>query len=501
MSRAFRLTVTADTHYFDASLGVTGGAYALRSASDQKCLAESDAILSAAFSEIAASDTDAVLIAGDLSNDGERVCHEKMREKLYALQKTKPVFVTTATHDWCCDKNPRRFDGDKVYHDVETLSSEDLYEFYADFGVNGARDTFKTHIGTASYLRDLSETVVLLSLIDDKNGHDHAGYTPDHLQWILDTVRRETAAGKTVIAMQHHLLYPHISPLVTNGACCANRDELREQLANAGLRFLFVGHSHIQRIDKFVSTTGRELYEINVGSLCGYPAPRVEVEITDTQVRLRTVLLKHFTYGGKTVDAQRYLEAHAVHLIGGVLTTLAHGTRGEAAEKLQSFGVSAADAQAFTGNGFPFLQRAARFLLRATVKDAVAILRHFPGGKAFVQADVDAVRNMPLTEIAKAVMLSALSGVGLEKTHPQALCRLLCAAGQMPATLLTALRAENEKLRALSDELPHLIAEICTGGELDNQNLTLERVQNENENFNSLCYEKRRDRKGGKNPR
>ena len=114
MSRALRFTVLADTHYYDASLGVTGGAYALRSASDQKCLAETDAILTAAFSEIAASDTDAVLIAGDLSNDGERVCHEKMREKLYALQKTKPVFVTTATHDWCCDKNPRRFDGEKV---------------------------------------------------------------------------------------------------------------------------------------------------------------------------------------------------------------------------------------------------------------------------------------------------------------------------------------------------------------------------------------------------
>ena len=478
MSRALRLTVTADTHYYDASLGVTGGAYALRSASDQKCLAETDAILSAAFSEIAASDTDAVLIAGDLTNDGERVCHEKMREKLYALQKTKPVFVTTATHDRCCDKNPRRFDGDKVSNDVETLSSAELYDFYADFGVNGARDTFKTHIGTASYLRDLSESVVLLSLIDDKNGNDHAGYTPDHLNWILDTVRRETAAGKTVIAMQHHLLFPHISPLVTNGACCANRDELREQLANAGLRFLFVGHSHIQRIDKFVSKNGRELYEINVGSLCGYPAPRVEVEITDTEVRLRTVLLKQFTYGGKTVDAQEYLEAHAVHLIGGVLTTLAHDTRKAAAEKLQSFGVSYENAQAITGNGFPLLQHGARFLLRATVKDAAALLQRLPGGTAIAAEDVLAVRNLPLTEIANAVMLSVLSGVGLEKTHSQALCRLLCAVGNMPSALLAALHTDNEKLCTLSRELPHLLAEVCTGGELDNQNLTLERVQN-----------------------
>lgn len=477
MSRAFHFTVLADTHYYDKSLGVTGRAYALRSASDQKCLAETDAIISAAFSEIAESETEAVLLAGDLSNNGERVCHEKMREKLYALQKKKRVFVTTATHDWCCDQNPRRFDGENVYGDVETLSSEQLYDFYADFGVRGARDTFKTHIGTASYLTDLSESVVLLSLIDDKNGNDHAGYTPDHLRWILDTVRRETAAGKTVVAMQHHLLYPHISPILTNGCCCENRDELREQLADAGLRFLFVGHSHIQRIDKFVSANGRELYEINVGSLCGYPAPRVEVTVTDGEVRLQTVCLRQFTYKGKTVDAQRYLEAHAVHLLGGVLTAFAHGTKRDSIEKLQSFGISEHNAKAICGNGYPLLQRAARFLLRARVKDVAALLRRFPGGKAIARADTDAVCNMPLTEIANRIFLSVLSGVPLRKSAPQALCRLLCAVESIPSALLTKLHVQDETLCALAKELPQMLTEICTGGTLDNQNLTIQRKQ------------------------
>lgn len=477
MSRAFHFTVLADTHYYDKSLGVTGAAYALRSASDQKCLAETDAIISAAFSEIAESETDAVLLAGDLSNDGERVCHEKMREKLYALQKKKRVFVTTATHDWCCDKNPRRFDGEAVYGDVETLSSEQLYDFYADFGVRGARDTFKTHIGTASYLTDLSESVVLLSLIDDKNGNDHAGYTPDHLRWILNTVRRETAAGKTVVAMQHHLLYPHISPLVTNGCCCENRDELREQLADAGLRFLFVGHSHIQRIDKFVSQNGKELYEINVGSLCGYPAPRVEVTITEDEVRLQTVCLRQFTYNGKTVDAQELLAAHAVHLLGGVLTVFAHGTKQEAIKKLQSFGVSEHNAKAVCGNGYPLLQRIARWLLRARVKDVAALLCRFPNGKAIAQADVDAVRNMPLTEIANRILLSVLSGTPLRESAPQALCCLLCAVGEIPSALLMRLHVDDEKLCALARELPQMLTEICTGGTLDNQNLTIKRKQ------------------------
>lgn len=96
-----KLCVIADTHYYDATLGVSGEAYRLRSASDQKCLAETDAVISAAFQKITESDCDAVLLAGDLTNDGERICHEKMREKLYVLQRHKRVFVTTATHDWC----------------------------------------------------------------------------------------------------------------------------------------------------------------------------------------------------------------------------------------------------------------------------------------------------------------------------------------------------------------------------------------------------------------
>ena len=71
MNKNLKLTFLADTHHYSQTLGITGKAYELRSGSDQKCLAETGAIIDAAFEKIAKSDTDAVLIAGDLSNDGE----------------------------------------------------------------------------------------------------------------------------------------------------------------------------------------------------------------------------------------------------------------------------------------------------------------------------------------------------------------------------------------------------------------------------------------------
>lgn len=112
------ITFIADTHHYSKTLGTTGKAYELRSGSDQKCLAETDEIIDSAFSQIGDSDTDAVFILGDVTNDGEMVSHLEFREKLYSLQKKKDVYIITATHDWCCDENPRRFVGDNTYHNA-----------------------------------------------------------------------------------------------------------------------------------------------------------------------------------------------------------------------------------------------------------------------------------------------------------------------------------------------------------------------------------------------
>ena len=47
-----KLAFIADIHYYSPKLGITGRAYELRSGSDQKCLAESGAIVDAAFDRL-----------------------------------------------------------------------------------------------------------------------------------------------------------------------------------------------------------------------------------------------------------------------------------------------------------------------------------------------------------------------------------------------------------------------------------------------------------------
>ena len=305
-----KLTFIADTHHYSKNLGTRGRQYELRSGSDQKCLAETGDIIDSAFEKIANSDTDAVLIAGDVSNDGERVSHTEFREKLYGLKKKKKVYLITATHDWCCDQNPRRFDGDMVYNDVPVMTSRELPEFYRDFGPSEALSVFTTHIGTCSYVVQLSDNVRLLALNDDKNSVNHAGFTEEHFQWIEEQLAQAEKDGCLVIGMEHHLLIPHISSLITGGGTCvADREYVASRLADAGLKYMFVGHSHIQSTADFKTDKGNVLKEINIGSLVGYPAPMVNVTVNDDMtLSYKVEHLESFCLDGKRLTHRNILK-------------------------------------------------------------------------------------------------------------------------------------------------------------------------------------------------
>ena len=249
-----KLTFITDTHHYSKTLGTSGRQYFLRSGSDQKCLAETGDIIDVAFEQIAKSDTSAVMIIGDVTNDGEKVSHIEFREKLEKLAKSKPVYTITSTHDWCCDENPRSFHGGLVSHNVETLKSNELRDFYFDFGPKQAISEYITHIGTTSYVIQLSDNVRLLALNDDKNGNDHAGFTEEHFCWIENQIKKAYDDNCLIIGMEHHLLTPHISPLITGGGTCvADREYVASRLADAGLKYMFVGHSHMQSTTDFKS--------------------------------------------------------------------------------------------------------------------------------------------------------------------------------------------------------------------------------------------------------
>ena len=95
MSKPFSFFLVTDPHYFETALGAEGEAYEARSRVDQKCIAETGAIIDAEFARIAAdTETDVILIPGDLIFDGEKESHVGFREKLRRLQQAgKKIYL------------------------------------------------------------------------------------------------------------------------------------------------------------------------------------------------------------------------------------------------------------------------------------------------------------------------------------------------------------------------------------------------------------------------
>ena len=455
-----KITFIADTHHYSKSLGTSGKAYELRSGSDQKCLAETGDIIDSAFSQIAESDTEAVFILGDVTNDGEMVSHIEFREKLYHLKKSKPVYLITATHDWCCDENPRRFEGDKTYHDVEVMKSSDLPEFYKDFGPNDAIDKFITKIGTICYTIQLGENVRVLCLNDDKNENDHAGYTPDCWQWIEKQIKKAKEDNCVLIGMQHHLLMSHVSSLITGGSVCVEKKiTVSSRFADLGLKYMFVGHSHIQATDKFTSKNGNTITEVNVGSLCGYPAPIVHVEINENGTLTYNVdHLKKFTFNGKEFDALPYLADHASALINRMFECR---TKEDFEERLTALQLNAKKFSKY----WNFIKPVISKLDNMKTYEAYKLLKVLGFAKGVEKEDAKEFKDKPLKEFVDEVWLSVLDGAMHPKDRNSTYYRLVLSVAAVPSKIMK----NNRNMKKLIEAADYAL----TGGDINNQSATI----------------------------
>lgn len=462
------ITFIADTHHYSRTLGDSGKAFAFRSDSDQKCLKETGAIIDSAFDYLGKSDCDAVCIAGDLTNDGERVCHEEFREKLYKLRENKRVYVVTATHDWCCDKNPRRFSGENVYTDVPTLNHNDIYEFYKDFGVNDAFAEYKTTLGPASYAVNVGEHITLLGLIDDKNGRDSAGYKQAHLDWICEQIKLAIKNGRVPVAMEHHLLIPHITPLFTKGACSPDREKIINAFADAGLKIFIVGHSHLQRIDNHVSPNGNEIYEINVGSLVGYPAPMVTVTADENEISVKTDYLKNFSFDGEELDAQKYLANHSVRVISVLFSAAAQNDRELFRQRLLALGINTEKL----GKAFVPLFLIFKKLSKMTVSQAGAYINKMPFAKKIPQKNIEAYSSYTVQQVAEKVWLNILDGAREKYTADSDFYKIVAGVFSVPVCICNQMKIKGKPL-GLFSELQRAIDEILTGGSLSNGTLKI----------------------------
>jgi 3',5'-cyclic AMP phosphodiesterase CpdA len=298
-----KITVLSDIHYMDASLFSNNAGAGLPFqhylfANPNKALQEySVPIFNKVIEELKYENPDLILIAGDLTKDGEKVSHDQMNSLLHQLQNdNRKVFLVPGNNDI---NNPTafRYSGNDSFP-VPNISPDYFSTAYADFGYSGTiRDP-----NSLSYLAKPYPDLWIL-------GIDAVKYTPtvsrsgkikpETMQWIkqqLDNAKKDNAM---VFGLMHHNLIEHFQGQSTGafrGTVIDNWEATADSLMNWGLKIIFTGHNHSTDISSY-DWNGHTLYDIETGSLVTTPSAYRLLVLKNKELDIST---NHI----KTIDAQ-----------------------------------------------------------------------------------------------------------------------------------------------------------------------------------------------------
>lgn len=298
--------LVTDTHFFDPSFKRSGAAYEKRSISDQKCVAETPAIIDAGFKQIADDkETNIILIPGDLVYRGEYQSHVGLRNRLYKLKEQgKKIYLITARHDYD-DNDSFEFDGDKMLP-VKAMPRDELRDFYKDFGFDGA---ISEHKESMSYVAQIADGIRLLALNCDGDCKDFKGLWDNQMKWALEQIEDAHRTGNYIFAMTHYPLLP-FSPIMNliSDSHLTDWEKRANQFADAGLDLIFTGHMHAQAVTEYVTENGNKITDVQTGCFVGCPCAYRKVTIKDSTADIKSYTINDFDYDKQGKSASEYFQ-------------------------------------------------------------------------------------------------------------------------------------------------------------------------------------------------
>jgi 3',5'-cyclic AMP phosphodiesterase CpdA len=274
-----RFAVISDIHYYDPSLGTTGQAFEDCLYSDRKLLRDSPALLDLAIDDIILSNVEFVLIPGDLTKDGELVCHQKAAAALSKLtQQGIKVYVVPGNHDI---NNPSACE----YQESQTFPAANITavqfsDIYNNCGYGSAvcrdpnslsyvvepvKDLWIVALDTCCYqVNEPGKEVTIEGKLSQRQE-----------KWLEEVLRKANQSGKALMVMVHHGVAEHWT-----GQSKLHPDYLIQDyfyvgklLASYYAQLVFSGHYHAQDITMAEFNGSGCLYDIESGSLITAPCP------------------------------------------------------------------------------------------------------------------------------------------------------------------------------------------------------------------------------------
>lgn len=333
-----------DTHFFKNSLGAYGKEYDEFMRFEQKCFAETEAINNAVFDFLKKTEkTDTVLIAGDLSFNGEKESHLGFIKLLKELKNSgKKIYVITAGHDF----NEKCWGySEKGKYEVEATDRDELFDLYYEFGFQDAIAVDRKHL---SYVAQIADGVRLLALNNDGTEEVRDTFDDEQMEWIKEQAEKAREDGQMMFAMNHFPLLagqPLFSVIPT--AVQKNASKITDTLADLGVHLVFTGHMHNQSINEKTTSNGNKFFDVCTGSVIASPASMrfVTIESEDT-VDIKTEHIPDFEWDTNGRTCQKYLD----DLFDGMILNMLEDMKTNPQRFLQKLGLG--DKKAL----FPFVK-------------------------------------------------------------------------------------------------------------------------------------------------
>jgi len=177
-----------------------------------------------------------------------------------------------------------------------------------------------------SYVAQLAPGYRLLCLNDDGDGRAFCGYYEPHMEWILKQIEQAKADGEVLFAMTHHPTLPPtpIFPLISSRDMLGGWKDTTRRLADAGLRVMFTGHSHILNIADLTTPEGSRYWDVNTSSLVGWPGVFRVIKLEGRHMTVTTRAIEDFDCDRGGLSVREYLKQHFDRLLRTIIESAAN---------------------------------------------------------------------------------------------------------------------------------------------------------------------------------
>jgi hypothetical protein len=278
---AARFAVIGDPHLYDAAaLGAEGEAFAAEIAFDRKMVVESAEIIGEALRRVKSSEVQFLLVPGDMTQEGERVNHERFASLLADVERSGvPVYVVPGNHD-ILNPDAAGF-GTEGRRPVPGVTPGEFEGIYREFGYGEA---LRRDPGSLSYVAEPVPGLWLLGIDACRYAENRPGRSPvtggrlsrESLAWIETALADALRLGKAVIVFMHHGLVEHFPGQAQSFDEYLVEDypQIGRMLAGLGVRAAFTGHFHAQDVAFARFPDGAFLFDVMTGSLATVPNVR-----------------------------------------------------------------------------------------------------------------------------------------------------------------------------------------------------------------------------------